>query len=224
MPHHITQRGNARQIVFDTRKDRLLYLDLLREYAARFKLKLWGYCLMSNHVHLIGVPDRSDSLAGALGRTHAEYARYRNILQRSCGHLWQARYYSCPLGEKHLWNSMVYVERNPVRAGLSRQPTEYEWSSAFAHVAEQDHTGLLDLRSWKERFTGETWKYLIEHSGDEGGFAEQLRKSTRTGRPCCDADELQGYEQTVGRLLRAKPVGRPRKASLTEERQEVFGF
>jgi REP element-mobilizing transposase RayT len=79
VPHHITQRGNARQIVFDTREDRLLYLDLLREYAERFYLKLWGYCLMSNHVHLIAVPSRRDSLARALGRTHTEYADTEHI-------------------------------------------------------------------------------------------------------------------------------------------------
>ncbi|MFL6417095.1 MAG: transposase [Bryobacteraceae bacterium] len=65
VPHHMTQRVNARQVVFDTGEDRLLYLDLLREYAESYRLRLWGYCLMSNHVHLIAVPGRADSLARA---------------------------------------------------------------------------------------------------------------------------------------------------------------
>ncbi len=116
IPHHVTQRGNGRQVVFDTPEGHRLYLDLLREYADRFHLSIAAYCLMSNHVHLVAVPQRPDSLARALGRTHAQYARYLNLCRRSGGHVWQARYYSCALGENHFWNALAYVERNPVRA------------------------------------------------------------------------------------------------------------
>jgi putative transposase len=75
VPHHITQRGNGRQVIFDTVEGRLLYLDLLRDSAKRFGLSIWAYCLMSNHIHLLAAPKRADSLARALGRIHADYAR-----------------------------------------------------------------------------------------------------------------------------------------------------
>jgi putative transposase len=101
-PHHITQRGNGRQSVFDTDQDRLLYLDLLRNYAGRHSLKLGAWCLMSNHVHLVAIPERPDSLRRSLARTHSDYARYLNIKRRSCGHVWQARFYSCPIGVQQL--------------------------------------------------------------------------------------------------------------------------
>lgn len=71
VPHHITQRGNGRQVIFDTVEGRLLYLDLLRDSAKRFGLSIWAYCLMSNHIHLLAAPKRADSLARALGRIHA---------------------------------------------------------------------------------------------------------------------------------------------------------
>ena len=74
VPHHITQRGSGRQKVFDIPEGHRLYLDLMREYAYRFHLSISAYCLMSNHVHLIAVPQRSDSLA----RTSA--APMRNTL------------------------------------------------------------------------------------------------------------------------------------------------
>jgi putative transposase len=91
IPHHVTQRGNGRQATFLSDSDRLVYLDLLRRFSRKHGLRLWAYCLMTNHVHLLALPEREDSLARALGRTHSEYARYWNARQSSCGHLWQAR-------------------------------------------------------------------------------------------------------------------------------------
>jgi len=102
LPHHITQRGSGRRAIFDSDADRELYVDLLAEKAAQYGLQIWAWCLMTNHVHLVAVPQRFDSLARALGRTHAEYARYLNIRRRSCGHLFQARFFSCVVGPQQL--------------------------------------------------------------------------------------------------------------------------
>ena len=118
VPYHLTQRGNAKQRVFFADADYRMYLDLLRRYSAAHGLAVWAYCLMPNHVHLIVVPQRETSMAKALGRTHAEYARYFNLIQRSCGHVWQARYYSCPLDGRTCGGLWPTWSRNPVRAGL----------------------------------------------------------------------------------------------------------
>ncbi|MEQ1949708.1 MAG: transposase, partial [Bryobacteraceae bacterium] len=82
VPYHITQRGNGRQQVFFDDGDYGLYVDLLRENAAKAGFVLWGYCLMPNHVHLIGVPTQEASLSRALGRTHADFARHFNLRNR----------------------------------------------------------------------------------------------------------------------------------------------
>jgi putative transposase len=108
-PYDITQRGNAQQRIFVDDADCLVYLDLLRRYSAVYELNLWAYCLMPNHVHLVAVPTRGESMARALGRTHADYARYFDVKRGTCGHVWQARYYSCPLDEAHLWTAIAYV-------------------------------------------------------------------------------------------------------------------
>ena len=76
IPHHITQRGNARRFILDSDADRAVYLDLLKENIERCKVSLLGYCLMSNHVHLVVVPAIADGLAQALKRAHARYASY----------------------------------------------------------------------------------------------------------------------------------------------------
>ncbi|NLX15192.1 MAG: hypothetical protein GXY44_16310 [Phycisphaerales bacterium] len=69
-PHHVTQRGNNRQDVFFVDDDRRVYLGLLKPQAERFGLEIMGYCLMSNHVHLVAIPAGAESLAKAVGRTH----------------------------------------------------------------------------------------------------------------------------------------------------------
>jgi len=79
----------------------MVYLQLLREYGERYAVRWWGYCLMSNHVHLVAVPMKERALANALRRAHSDYARYANVKLRTSGHFWQNRYYSCPLDRIH---------------------------------------------------------------------------------------------------------------------------
>ena len=120
-PHHVTQRGNNGQDVFFVDDDRRVYLCLLGEQSERFGLTIDGYCLMTNHVHLIATPRETDSLAKAVGRTHWRYTQYVNRLHGRHGHLWQNRFYSCALDDVHFWSAMMYVERNAVRAALVRR-------------------------------------------------------------------------------------------------------
>ena len=93
VPHHITQRGNARRFILQDEPDRKVYLDLLRQSTELHGIALVGYCLMSNHVHLVAVPRKADVLARALGETHGRFASYWNALHHSTGHVWQGRYY-----------------------------------------------------------------------------------------------------------------------------------
>ena len=103
LPHHITQRGNNRRDVFFSSANRETYLELLRGYCAEIGTRVLGYCLMTNHIHLIATPQRENSLAKAFGRTHNDYSRWLNISRHESGHVWQNRFYSCPLERRHLW-------------------------------------------------------------------------------------------------------------------------
>jgi len=133
VPHHVTQRGNARQIILSNDADRVAYLELLRQHSALHGLSLLGYCLMSNHVHMIAVPRTAEALAQTLKQTHGRYAAYWNARNSSSGHVWQGRFYSCPLDETHLWRALRYVELNPVRAAMVSAAEQWRWSSAAAH-------------------------------------------------------------------------------------------
>ena len=114
LPHHVIQRGNARQYILDANADRKVYLDLLRQSVEYHGLALVGYCLMWNSVHLIAIPGKVDAMGHALKDIHGRYAAYWNAVHHSSGHVWQGRFYSCPLDESHLWKALRYAELNPV--------------------------------------------------------------------------------------------------------------
>ena len=85
--HHITQRGNARRFILETDTERGVYLDLLQQGIQRHGVELIGYCLMSNHVHLVAVPQSKDALARSLKQIHGRFASYWNAVNRSSGHV-----------------------------------------------------------------------------------------------------------------------------------------
>jgi putative transposase len=210
LAYHITQRGNNRQDVFFVDEDRQVYLSLLREQSELYGLSVVGYCLMSNHVHLVVVPLRVDSLAKAVGRTNYLYTRYVNSLHGRSGHLWQNRFFSSVLDEDYFWRAIRYVERNPVRAGLVKRAWEYPWSSAAAHVGLIDKLGLLDQTRWKKLLAGGDWKDLLKDMDDEAEVG-LFRRSTQRGRPLGSDSFMSKVEKLLGRRVRALPVGRPRK-------------
>lgn len=212
-PHHVIQRGNNRQGVFFVDDDRRAYLDLLAAQSAQQGLRLLAYCLMGNHVHLVVIPRDEAALARAVGRTHWLYSQYINRLHARSGHLWQNRFFSCPLGERHTWQACVYTERNPVRARLVRLAWRYPWSSAAAHVGESPAPAWLDVAAWRSLCETRGWRRELQRPEDEQGTM-RLRSATRRGRPLGSDSFVSKLEHALGRRVRARPVGRPKGAKL----------
>ena len=207
--HHVTQRGNNRQDIFYVDDDRRVYLSLLKEYADQFGLAVIGYCLMTNHVHLVTIPQKEDSLAKAIGRIHFRYTQYINSLHGRNGHLWQNRFYSCALDDEHLWTVLSYIERNPVRAKIVHRAWDYKWSSAGAHTGSNDEDVLLDLDAWLKMWNASDWKKILSRN-ENGKAVEKLRLNTKRGRPLGGDRFISKLEHTMGRRLRPLPIGRPK--------------
>jgi len=207
---HITQRGNNRQDIFFVDGDRRAYLEILKDQSELYGLKILGYCLMSNHVHLVAVPEDEESLSKAVGRTNWRYTQYINRLHGRSGHLWQNRFYSCALDEAHLMAAMAYVERNPVRAKMTRRAWQYEWSSAKAHVLGEDESGIIDTNYWRKLMRGADWREFLEKREDKA-VVTQLRLHTNRGRPLGSDSFISKLEKTIGRRIRPLPPHRPRK-------------
>jgi putative transposase len=218
--HHVTQRGNRRQMVFSSDEDRAMYLALLQSHCTRAAVRITGYCLMGNHVHLIVAPEKETSLAQALGRTHNDYARWLNLRRGETGHLWQNRYYSCPLDEPHQWAALRYVELNPVRAALAADPASWPWSSARAHLTGVDQSGILDMTEWQRTWTAETWQKALEVGVGDAGLVERIRHATRTGRPAGGSEFVKHWEQRLKRPLSPAKRGPTPKGSAEDGQME----
>ena len=136
LPHHIVQRGHNRNAVFNTSADRTAYLETLAEFRGVSGIRVYGYCLMTNHVHLIVDPGAEPANLGRLmKRLAGRHTRRINRLTQRTGTAWNGRYRCSPIEtDAYLLACNRYVELNPVRAGLVAHPVEYPWSSYRAKV------------------------------------------------------------------------------------------
>jgi putative transposase len=208
LAHHVTQRGNARRNVFFTPHDRQVYLGLLREYSSYYQLRILGYCLMTNHVHLVALPEQETALPRTMREVNGRYARYRNAIDRGSGHVWQNRYYCSAFEGIRLPSVMRYVELNPVRAGLVRAAEDYAWSSALIHLGGADGLGLLDTTAWWRDWTPEQWASWLSQGEQEGAA---IRQATYSGRVLGSKEFVAGLEAATKRKLAIARPGRPRK-------------
>lgn len=208
VPHHVTQRGNGRRYLLDSDMDRRVYLDLLAQNLDLHGVSLVGYCLMSNHVHLITVPAKLEALAQSMKQTHGRYASYGNAVHQSTGHVWQGRYYSCPLDRPHLWKALRYTELNPVRARLVSDAQSWAWSSAAIHCGATQADPLLSMELWRNQWTQATWReYLL--AGESASELASIRQCTHTGRPLGTEAFVQTLEESTKRALAPQKGGRP---------------
>lgn len=206
-PHHVTQRGVRSMDVFHSDEDRHAYLCFLSEEAARFGMDILTWCLMTNHVHFIVVPQSETSLARGFGEAHRRYTRMKNFSQGVRGYLFQGRFGSCVLDQQHLLAAARYVAWNPVAAGMVKTPWEYPWSSIRFHGGLVDHDPLVKDRTLLGLI--KDWGEFL--SSEERAESELLRRATRTGRPAGDEQFVEKVESLTGRDLKRKPAGRPGK-------------
>jgi len=205
MPHHVIQRGNRKQSTFIKESDKKSYLTILNDKVQKYGVKVWAYCLMPNHVHLIVVPESRESLALAIGETHKAYTRLINERENWKGFLWEGRFKSFVMDESYLLNAVRYVERNPVRANLVKNADQYKWSSAYAHVSKEplpplSHFYLMDeIADWRE--------YLKKESFESNNV---IKEHIKTGLPFGSDKFINNLEKRLGiKLTSCKPGPKP---------------
>jgi len=144
--YHINTRGNQKQKVFRQDSDYEKFIQLVVKYKRRFKFKLYGFCLMPNHVHLIIMVAEQEVLKKIMLGLNLSYTIYFNSRYKIVGHLWQGRFKSKVIeDEKYLLDCINYVENNPVRAGIVKSAAEYRWSSYRFRI--ENHPLVDDIMS-----------------------------------------------------------------------------
>lgn len=205
-PHHVTQRGVRSMSIFRDDADCREYLRLIKQNAEKHGVRFMAYCLMTNHIHFVAIPEREDSLARAIGEAHRLYTRNVNFRLGVRGYLFQGRFFSCPMDERHTVAAVSYVERNPVRAGLAAKAWDYPWSSAGFHAGYSECNPLIQTRGFFAS-SGE-WRKILD---TETFMIEEFRSHFRTGRPLGSVEFSKRAEYLTGRVLLPLPSGRKKQ-------------
>ena len=174
------------------------YLSLVARAARRNRVELWAYCLMPNHVHWVACPETPDGLARTFGEAHRLYAVEVHRGREWTGHLWQQRFFSCPLDEIQLLRVVRYVLLNPVRAGLVPDPFEWRPSSARAHLYGVSDPAI-DAAPLAARI--DDWPALLRDALSEEEL-RRIRTAVRLGT-YERVDQPRGRPRNLGR----DPVG-----------------
>jgi REP element-mobilizing transposase RayT len=141
--YHVIVRGNHRQVTFRTSADYQAYLERLGRYSSPCQVRLWAYCLMPNHVHLL-VETGNHPLSMLMQRLQQSYTQYFNRTHRKVGHLFQGRYKAIVCEkDPYLLTLIRYIHLNPVRAKLVKQPDAYLYSGHTTYLTGRA-TAILD--------------------------------------------------------------------------------
>jgi putative transposase len=208
LPHHVTQSGNRREQVFFEQEDYQTYLALVGTAARRAGTEVWAYCLMPNHVHFIMVPSQADGLRATFAEAHRRYTARINSRRGQAGHLWQGRFSSTVLDERHFLATARHMSLHPLRSGLAAAPGDWPWSSAAAHMSGRDD-GLATVQPLLDR-VGDFTAFLSEPEDADAILA--VRRSYSTGRPVGAADWIARLEAITARSLAPRKRGRKPRA------------
>ena len=162
-PVHVTQRGEGRMNIFLDDRDKEFYLRFFLKLRKQYKVKLYAWCLMDNHVHFVLEPENKKGLSKLFQRLNTKYWAYFNSKYNRKGRLFGGRFYSAFLDEEHFAEAVRYVELNPQRAGMEVNPGVYYWTSAHERLGKRNKYFLnklpdyLNIRDW--------WEYLTEEIG-----------------------------------------------------------
>src|SRR3972149_3872162 len=213
--YHILTRGNNRQDVFQEEEDFKKYMELLLRYKKKYKFKLYHYVLMTNHVHLVLEPtERGGGLAEIMKGINLSYAQHYKRKYKHIGHFWQDRYKSIIISkDDYLLACGSYVELNPVRAGIVKDPRDYKWSSYNAYAYGKGDSLVDEHLIYKDLSKDETQrrkKYREFVKGmlkDKNAMMGEMERRTIYGSESF-IKKLRNEYKIAGML---RPKGRPKK-------------
>ncbi len=214
--YHALNRGNNRAVVFGDADDYRAFLEALARTQRRYPFVLYGYCLMSNHFHLLLAPGPGQSISRILqSLTVAHTWRYHRR-HRTVGHVWQGRFKS-PVVEddEYALTVLRYIESNPLRAGMVTDLASYPWSSYPVHGMGRADPLVGALPCWAQLRATESarqayWRKWLHTPLTERELTA-IRRSITTGRPYGSEAWTTKIARRLGLRLTSRPRGRPKK-------------
>lgn len=143
--YHVIQRGNERKNIFQDDDDKIRFLETLSRMKKKYNFKVYGYCLMDNHVHII-IDVNNKDISAVMKSINVSYVSYFNHKYNRVGHLFQDRFKSeLVKNDRYLLALSRYIHMNPVKANMVGNPSEYQWSSYNIYIGKaNDYHSLIE--------------------------------------------------------------------------------
>lgn len=239
--YHVTSRGDRRESIFEDDQDRLIFLDTVAQALSRFDAQMLAYCLMGNHYHFV-LHTRKANLSSLMRHINGVYTQAFNRRHDKAGHLFQGRFKAILVDiDAYLLEVCRYVELNPVRAGTTRKPHTWPWSSYRAHAGLEPAREWLDVdglhgyvlgrpvRSASERHrAGQAYARLVASAGNVSLWDDALQKQIYLGdenfveRMQALADPRNSTDRDIPRIQRSKARTLKQWMRACETRDEAF--
>ncbi len=178
--YHLTHRCHNRSYLFRFAKDRDVYREMLRQCLRKYRTPLLGYCITSNHVHLLVTAMSRTRISEMMDTLEGDFAQYYNLRKKRSGAFWGGRFHAVAIeGGVHLWNCLNYIELNMVRAGVVTHPADWRWCSYGELMGYRQRYRLIDRKhlAWvlgqypdSDQFM-ENYRYCIEAKIQSGQLA-----------------------------------------------------
>jgi putative transposase len=230
-PHHVIQRGHNKQPVFFDAEDYETYLRVLRKWIEEFNVRIHGYCLMTNHVHLVLDPGSDvHSLAKVMKRVSGKFTRRFNGIHDRTGTLWESRFKSSPIQTaEYLLTCCRYIDMNPVNAGMVKHPADYRWSS-FRQKACSSIDVWIDLdecylalgKSPSERM--KAYSTFVTDGTPSRADIELIRRALNSGQLTGNARFVDEVENKIGIRIEPSQPGRPALGSSKKRKNRSVPF
>ena len=214
-PHHVIQRGNNSQAIFDSAADYQTLLDALHENAQKYKVAIHAYVLMPNHFHLLATPESAAGLPQMMQAVGRRYVRWFNSAQGRTGTLWEGRYKSTVLdAQQYLLPCMAYLDLNPVRSGLAELAADYAWSSHGHYIGQRvDKLITPHPQYWALGNTPfareDAYAKLVQGGismGQQAALTDSALRGWALGSPAFVANLQNLTERRVSKALPGRPV------------------
>jgi len=209
--YHVLNRANGRLRIFRKYDDFLAFEQILAEGIERFEMRVCGWCIMSNHWHLLLWPREDNDLSDFMRWVTLTHTQRYHVSHDTVGigHLYQGRFKSFPVqDDAHYLTVVRYVEANPLRAGVVKRVTDWPWSS---FNVRQGAEALFELSEGPVELP-KNWESLVNEVIDSrrlGGLENSLKRGTPFGN--------SNWQSTTAKLLKLestmRPKGRPKKCT-----------
>ncbi|MBZ0167254.1 MAG: transposase [Candidatus Omnitrophica bacterium] len=213
--YHVINRGNNQQPIFHDKEDYRRYLGVIYRYKRKFGFRLFAYCLMTNHVHLLVQVGDKASISQIMQSVTICHTRHHHTKYKQSGHLWQGRFRSPIVSDdEYLKNAMIYIEQNPVRAGMANRPEDYPWSSYLLNVRHED-SKLIDRSqnplNTKNKSAVKEWIKEYKSAMRKSLNVQDIVRIRKTSRGTDNYMSKKFTEQMTNLLPKKRRRGRPRK-------------